>query len=544
MKFSSFISPVLRTGTLAVVLSSALWLTSCDDDPEPDKVLPELTVTNLADNATVWDVVSVALDVKDDRGVDKVELFVDGSLVTTVTAAPYSTDWDTNSLTDGAHVVKVVATDKSGNAVEKEITVTVKNVLVSFTVPQNNLWSNAEGKLRGFVFLSDADGKVIKSVEYQNGQTVEIKAPGYKGETFTLTQALVGVYTKDNYPSLFTFPQVERGQWSLLGDFSEDEDETVAGQATLNFTNGMLGQPYELTGPGYDHGNFYTYLEGGTPSAVIDLKKNPVSLYAVRSVFDNEGMPKPAFYRMYNNIVVGSNAVNLGAVILPLTKLTPSVPVSLEGATIRAWGSLVANDFTDTYRLGSFYRYTSTDPSIEVYLPGTTFPSYYFEVSAWEEGAYEYMRGTKNKDQLNITAPQYQGGVTVSNKKVTSSVTGSFDFVTTSFNSPNEDDDVDWVFVMPVGANVSVTVPEVPENLSSFNIPAVSAAPDDFELFDYENITDYATLKSYMRTSTQGLDNMEDIGKEYTWLVSYQEVPGGRVKRAPAKKHSLSIGKN
>lgn len=543
MRFSSFISSALRTSALAVVLSSVLWLTSCDDDPEPDKVLPELTVTSLADNATVWDVVSITLDVKDDRGVDKVELFVDGSLVTTLMAAPYSTDWDTNSLTDGAHVVKVVATDKSGNAVEKEIPVTVKNVLVSFTVPQNHLWSNSEGSIRGFLFLSDADGKVIKSVEYQNGQSVEIKSPGYKAETFNLTQAIVAVDADGNSPSLFTFFQVERGKWSLLGDFSEDESETVAGQATLNFSNGMLGQPYELTGPGYDHGNFYASFEGGTASAVIDLKKSPVSLYAVRSVFDNEGMARQAFYRMYNNVAVGANAINLGAVTLPLTKLTPSVPTSLEGASIRVWGSLVANNFTDYYRLGNFYRYTSTDASIEVYIPGTTFPSYYAEVSSWEEDVYEYLRGTGNMNQLNVSAPQYQGSVTYSNKKINSSVTGSFDFLTTSFEF-NEDLDADWAFVLPVGANVSVTVPEVPDNLKNFNIPVVNASPDAFELYDYENISDYATLKSYMRTATDGLDGMEDVGKEYTWIVSYQDTPVGRVKKGQTKKHDLPVSKN
>ncbi|MBT1697210.1 hypothetical protein KK083_10010 [Fulvivirgaceae bacterium PWU4] len=529
MKFSSFFSSALRTSALAVALSSVLWLTSCDDDPEPDKVLPELTVTNLADNATVWDVVSVALDVKDDRGIDKVELFVDGSLVTTLIASPYSTDWDTNSLTDGSHVVKVVATDKSGNFVEKEIPVTVKNVLVSFKVPANHLWSGSGESTRGFVFLSDNEGKLIKAVEIQNGQNVEIKAPGFKGETFYLTQAIVGIEGASNFPSLWTFAQVERGKWTILSD--GEEDEVTVGQANLTFTNVTANAAYLLNGPG----SYETYTEGS--AATLTLKKSPATIYAARYPVMEGSLVTPA-YRLIQNVVTGNNTISLSQVNIPLTKITPAAPANIPNVHVELMGSLVANDYTDVYEVSSAYKLNSTDNFVTLYKPGTAFASYYADIDMYDE-KFELSRSTRNIDQLNLALPQYQGDVTFSNGKVNSSVTGSFDFISTSFEHP-QNDDSEWSFIFPAGANVSLVVPVVPDILKSFDIPAVNANPDHFWLYDFEGADGYTGFKNAIRNTTYGPDELYQNGKEYTEMFVSRAVTQGRTKQNAAGRLTSS----
>lgn len=529
MKFSFLLNSVLRTSTLIVALFSVLCLMSCDDDPEPDKVSPEIAFANLADNAIVWDVVNVLVNVSDDRAIGKVELFVDGSLVTTLTDSPFSPDWDTNSLTDGTHVVKLVVTDKGGNTAEKEVSVTVKNVLVSFKVPANHLWSGSGESTRGFVFLSDNEGKLIKAVEIQNGQNVEIKAPGFKGETFYLTQAIVSIEGANNFPSLWTFAQVERGKWTILSD--GEEDEVNAGQANLTFTNVTPDAVYLLNGPG----RYETYTEGS--ATTLTLKKSPATIYAARYPAMDGSLVTPA-YRLIQNVVTGANTISLSQVNIPLTKLTPAAPANIPDVHVRLMGSLVSNDYTDVYEVNNAYKLNATDNFVTLYKPGTAFASYYADIDMSDD-KFELSRSTRNIDQLSLTLPQYQGDVTFSNGKVNSSVTGSFDFISTSFEH-SQNADAEWSFIFPAGANVSLVVPVVPDMLKSFSIPAVNANPDHFWLYDFESADGYTGFKNAIRNTTYGPDELYQNGKEYTEMFVSRSATQGRAKKQAGQRERSS----
>jgi hypothetical protein len=62
-------------------------------------------------------------------GVAKVQLFVDGSLIVTDTAAPYNFPWDTRRVSNSAHTLTVQAYDRSGYAsFNSSVTVVVQNV--------------------------------------------------------------------------------------------------------------------------------------------------------------------------------------------------------------------------------------------------------------------------------------------------------------------------------------------------------------------------------------------------------------------------------
>lgn len=73
-----------------------------------------------------------------DTNLDLMELYIDGDLVEIWTVGATQTyTWDTTTLTDGDHTIKLVVYDKAGNTVEKAVTVTVDNTLptVSITAP-------------------------------------------------------------------------------------------------------------------------------------------------------------------------------------------------------------------------------------------------------------------------------------------------------------------------------------------------------------------------------------------------------------------------
>lgn len=87
---------------------------------------PAVSVTSPAAGATVSGAITVTFDASDNVGVARVELLVDGAVMGTDTAAPYSISLDTRTLSNGAHSIGGRAVDTSGNAA----TATTRSVTV------------------------------------------------------------------------------------------------------------------------------------------------------------------------------------------------------------------------------------------------------------------------------------------------------------------------------------------------------------------------------------------------------------------------------
>jgi MYXO-CTERM domain-containing protein len=85
---------------------------------------PTVTITAPGDGATVAPGFAVSVDASDDQAVAKVELRVDGTLVGTKTAAPYTFQTDPN-LVDGDHSLEATAYDGPGLTGTDTATVTV-----------------------------------------------------------------------------------------------------------------------------------------------------------------------------------------------------------------------------------------------------------------------------------------------------------------------------------------------------------------------------------------------------------------------------------
>jgi hypothetical protein len=99
----------------------ALLPASGDDQP------PTVTLTAPAAETTLSGVVSVRADASDDVGVVKVTFAVDGTVRATRTAAPYSWDLDTTTLSNGSHTLQVSAYDAAGNVGRVSVTVVTRN---------------------------------------------------------------------------------------------------------------------------------------------------------------------------------------------------------------------------------------------------------------------------------------------------------------------------------------------------------------------------------------------------------------------------------
>ncbi|QEM68794.1 hypothetical protein FO488_11915 [Geobacter sp. FeAm09] len=81
-----------------------------------DTTPPTVSISAPANNASASGTVAVTASASDNVGVSKVELYVNGSLQTTVTASPYTFSWDTSSLTSGTYSLTAKAYDAANNS--------------------------------------------------------------------------------------------------------------------------------------------------------------------------------------------------------------------------------------------------------------------------------------------------------------------------------------------------------------------------------------------------------------------------------------------
>ncbi|MDP2905003.1 MAG: Ig-like domain-containing protein [Candidatus Omnitrophota bacterium] len=95
----------------------------------PDNIAPQVSITVPSNNATISGIVNIQAQATDNRGVSKVEIYVDNALKATGYAASASYAWDTSASPNAAHTLKAIATDKSNNTAQAQINVTVNNAV-------------------------------------------------------------------------------------------------------------------------------------------------------------------------------------------------------------------------------------------------------------------------------------------------------------------------------------------------------------------------------------------------------------------------------
>ena len=91
-----------------------------------DTTPPTVSLTAPAHGATVSGTITLSANASDNVGVTRVEFYRDGVLVISDTTSPYSTSFDTTTVTNGSHSFFAKAFDAAGNvATSSSSTVTV-----------------------------------------------------------------------------------------------------------------------------------------------------------------------------------------------------------------------------------------------------------------------------------------------------------------------------------------------------------------------------------------------------------------------------------
>lgn len=501
-----------------LLIASLLLLQACDDESEPkDTTAPEVSFTNITADMTVWNTVPISVNASDDKAIEKVDVFVGANLLTTLTESPFETTWDSNTVDDGTYIIKVVVTDESGNTAEAEISIKVLNTLVTINIPAHQLYQEEGYSERGFVFLSDDDGNVIASQEYQNGSTVALKSTDFNGERFFLSEVYLETYEdNDTQFQVRTFAAIERGKtWVLLTEF--EEDDLYAGEAGLNFTNFADDTNYRGVA-----NRDVVYPDITHTEATVRLIKSPGKLYVVRDNYmDEEG---PLAYNIYSGIVVGENTIDLSQVTKPLTKVVATFPEGTMFAGVGLTGYPVANDYTEPYEVG-YFGTGSGVLTLDVYYPGTDFAGYFIETFYETENVY-YSRGT-NATTFDLPGIENDIDFSFANGKLSYSATGNFDLVSTSFE--NQTEDSYWSLIFPEGTDKSIPVFDLPAELQS-QTPPEFGTPAHYYVYDFEELDGYEDMKDFVRASSYSLDELYEDGKNYVDIRYQNPASGGRLK--------------
>ncbi|NOJ17923.1 chitinase C-terminal domain-containing protein [Vibrio jasicida] len=171
-------------------------------DPPVNEV-PTATLTSPSASAsiTVGDVVNLAADAADtDGSISKVEFFVDGALVGTSTAAPFTASW---TATEGAHEFSTKAyDDKNAVSVASAVTLTVNAGQPGNEAPTVDVALSATSVELGATVTvtanaADADGTVAKVEFFAAGSLVGTATTAPYAVDFAPAQAgSVSIYAK------------------------------------------------------------------------------------------------------------------------------------------------------------------------------------------------------------------------------------------------------------------------------------------------------------------------------------------------------------
>ncbi len=118
---------VSATDSASGGLSGSAQATYVVFTPVIDTTAPTVSITNPANGASITSAKSVAIQVSasDNVGVTKVEIYIDGTLKATDTAAPYTYKWTINkTVASGQHTITAKAYDAAGNNASASVMVT------------------------------------------------------------------------------------------------------------------------------------------------------------------------------------------------------------------------------------------------------------------------------------------------------------------------------------------------------------------------------------------------------------------------------------
>jgi hypothetical protein len=153
-------------------------MTVMSGDNNADATAPSVSLTSPTNGSTVTGTVNITASAQDNVAVSKVEFYIAGKAVSSISASPYNYAWDTTTVANGSYQLSAKAYDAAGNiGTSSTISVTVSNNTTSPPPPPT---SGSTNQALGFNSLNTA-----ASDEFNNGAGTKPDSTRWHAKTFT-----------------------------------------------------------------------------------------------------------------------------------------------------------------------------------------------------------------------------------------------------------------------------------------------------------------------------------------------------------------------
>ena len=100
---------------LFIILLVGVW--SCEDKREEDTTPPTVSISSPVSGQTVSEIVDIIAQAQDNKSINRVEFFVNDSLLYVDNQSNFSFQWNTTTYPDDSdHIIKAIAYDDSADA--------------------------------------------------------------------------------------------------------------------------------------------------------------------------------------------------------------------------------------------------------------------------------------------------------------------------------------------------------------------------------------------------------------------------------------------
>jgi len=153
---------------------------------------PTVSITSPKNGAKITGNVTIEASASDDKGINKINFYIDNQLKTSDTISPYRYYWDTSNASQGSHSIKVIAYDTVGQTAEHQISVNV-------SYGEDNTKSKISGKI-----INGLTNQPIKGASIQIGSLPSVSSDSYGN--YSISEITPGNYslkiTKSGYNAL------------------------------------------------------------------------------------------------------------------------------------------------------------------------------------------------------------------------------------------------------------------------------------------------------------------------------------------------------
>ncbi|UII19136.1 Ig-like domain-containing protein [Fulvivirga ligni] len=462
-----------------------LTFQSCADDPKDvDDIKPDVEFNNLAEGDNVWNTIEIQASAIDDISIASIQLLVDDQLIASKeNQETITSNWNTGDLEDGAHTLKVVGTDNSGNISEKEISVNVKNNLIKLQV----LDSKLPHEQKGYIFLSDRNGNVIVSDELRAGEELILKNSEFEDSIFYLTE----VYDSDirNYRLLNTFSDIKSGREWRITPLKSQSNDTF--QAHITFKNAAESVYYRAYTSGY---NEEFIRKGLNNTRTVELSSNPGVIYVVK--FDNEH--NPLTYRLFTDINEGENTLDLDEVNIPFKNLEFNLP-DYDSYYLFIWGLYGDIELNDEYEVFNESSIESGTTSTRLFYAEEAFDQHQLQFS-YSKGRYQYRQYSYGIDNMIVKEVSHNSNFEIKNNTLSYSSSGNFDYINYSVDGYINDKRIMWQMLLPKANERTVPIFHLPDHLEPLNILNTENSKS-ISLEEYSGLNGYEELLQFVTTS-------------------------------------------